>query len=117
MEYGKQLWNRVSVAAYQWKDKKASSEDDVAPSVMADCWGPGNPGTAFVVLYPFGEILGVLYMWLLNIQSEGEQQQHRTNDQEQLLKFTADHQPYVFILGVPKLSCKCLKDDLFEVYF
>ncbi|KAL5977003.1 hypothetical protein ACLOJK_021341 [Asimina triloba] len=115
MEYGKQLWNRVSVAPYQRKDSDANSEDDAAPRVMACCWGPGKPATTFVMLDSSGEMLDVLYTGSLNIRSQGEQQQRRKNDQQRLLKFMTDHQPHVVILGAANLSCKRLKDDIFEI--
>ncbi|XP_058105794.1 transcription elongation factor SPT6 homolog [Magnolia sinica] len=118
MEYGKQLWNRVSVAPYQRKDTDAGSEDDAAPRVMACCWGPGKPATTFVMLDSSGEMLDVLYTGSLSLRSpSANEQQRKKNDQQRLLKFMTDHQPHVVILGAVNLNCKRLKDDIYEVIF
>lgn len=116
MEYGKVLWNKVSVGPYQQKENDISSDDEAAPRVMACCWGPGKPATTFVMLDSSGEVLDVLYTGSLTIRSQNvNDQQRKKNDQERVLKFMTDHQPHVAVLGAVNLSCVRLKDDIYEV--
>ncbi|XP_077219251.1 global transcription factor group B1 [Tasmannia lanceolata] len=115
LEYGKQVWNKVSVAPYPLKD---NDSDDAAPRVMACCWGPGNPATTFVMLDSSGEMLDVLYTGSISVRSQSvNEQQRKKNDQQRVLKFMMDHQPHVVVLGAVNLSCTRLKDDIFEIIF
>lgn len=118
MEYGKVLWNKVSVGPYQRKENDINSDDEAAPRVMACCWGPGKPATTFVMLDSSGEVLDVLYTGSLTLRSQNvNDQQRKKNDQERVLKFMTDHQPHVVVLGAVNLSCTRLKDDIYEVSF
>lgn len=118
MEYGKALWNKVSVGPYQQKENDLSSDDEAAPRVMACCWGPGKPQTTFVMLDSSGEMQDVLYTASLTIRSQSVgDQQRKKNDQERVLKFMTDHQPHVVVLGAVNLSCTRLKEDIYEVIF
>ncbi|XP_023537141.1 transcription elongation factor SPT6 homolog isoform X2 [Cucurbita pepo subsp. pepo] len=118
MEYGKNLWNKVSVGPYQHKENDISSDEEAAPRVMACCWGPGKPATTFVMLDSAGEVLDVLYTGSLTIRSQNvNDQQRKKNDQERVLKFMTDHQPHVVVLGAVNLSCTRLKDDIYEIIF
>lgn len=114
-EYGKVLWNKVSVGPYQRKESDASSDDEAAPRVMACCWGPGKPATTFVMLDSAGEVLDVLYTGSLTLRSQNiNDQQRKRNDQQRVLKFMTDHQPHVVVLGAVNLSCTKLKEDIYE---
>ncbi|OAY44576.1 transcription elongation factor SPT6 homolog isoform X1 [Manihot esculenta] len=118
LEYGKVLWNKVSVGPYQRKENDVSSDDEAAPRVMACCWGPGKPATTFVMLDSSGEVLDVLYAGSLTLRSQNvNDQQHKKNDQQRVLKFMTDHQPHVVVLGAVNLSCTKLKDDIYEIIF
>ncbi|KAJ4980659.1 hypothetical protein NE237_031496 [Protea cynaroides] len=118
MEYGKNLWNKVSVAPYQRKESDIASDDEAAPRVMACCWGPGKPSTIFVMLDSSGEVLDVLYTGSLSVKSQNVNDQRRKkNDQQRVLKFMTDHQPQVVVLGAVNLSCTRLKDDIYEIIF
>ncbi|KAF3790785.1 Transcription elongation factor [Nymphaea thermarum] len=127
LEYGSQLWSKVSVAPYKRKendaqakdaDDEVATEEEVAPRVMACCWGPGKPATTFVMLDSSGEVLDVLYTGFLSIRSQSaNHQQRKKMDQERLLKFMTEHHPHVVVLGAVNLSCPRLKDDIFEVIF
>lgn len=116
MEYGKVLWDKVSVAPYQRKENDVNSEEEAAPRVMACCWGPGKPATTFVMLDSSGEVLDVLYCGSLSLRSQNvNDQQRKKNDQQRVLKFMTDHQPHVVVLGAVNLSCARLKEDIYEV--
>ncbi|TKY62758.1 Transcription elongation factor SPT6 [Spatholobus suberectus] len=118
MEYGKALWNKVSVGPYQQKENDLGSDDEAAPRVMACCWGPGKPQTTFVMLDSSGEVLDLLYTGSLTFRSQNvNDQQRKKNDQERVLKFMTDHQPHVVVLGAVNLSCTRLKEDIYEVIF
>lgn len=115
MEYGRILWEKVSVAPYQRKEND-SSDEEAAPRVMACCWGPGKPATTFVMLDSSGEVLDVLYAGSLSIRGQSvNDQQRKKNDQQRVLKFMMDHQPHVVVLGAVNLSCTRLKEDIYEV--
>ncbi|XP_004309652.1 PREDICTED: transcription elongation factor SPT6-like [Fragaria vesca subsp. vesca] len=115
-EYGKVLWNKVSVGPYQRKENDISTDDEAAPRVMACCWGPGKPATTFVMLDSSGEVLDVLYTGSLTLRSQNvNDQQRKKNDQERVLKFMTEHQPHVAVLGAANLSCVRLKEDIYEV--
>ncbi|KAK6933979.1 Spt6, SH2 domain, partial [Dillenia turbinata] len=117
LEYGRLLWNKVSVAPYQRKENE-NSDDEVGPKVMACCWGPGKPATTFVMLDTSGEVLDVLYAGSLSLRSQNvNDKQRKKNDQERVLKFMMDHQPHVVVLGAVNLSCTRLKDDIYEIIF
>ncbi|XP_022765684.1 transcription elongation factor SPT6 homolog isoform X1 [Durio zibethinus] len=117
-EYGKGLWNKVSVGPYQRKENDINSDEEAAPRVMACCWGPGNPATTFVMLDSSGEVLDVLYTSSLTLRSQNvNDQQRKKNDQQRVLKFMTDHQPHVVVLGAVNLSCTRLKDDIYEIIF
>ncbi|GMJ14356.1 hypothetical protein HRI_005104800 [Hibiscus trionum] len=118
LEYGKDLWNKVSVGPYQRKENDSNSDEEAAPRVMACCWGPGKPATTFVMLDSFGEVLDVLYTGSLTLRSQNvNDQQRKKNDQQRVLKFMTDHQPHVVVLGAVNLSCTRLKDDIYEIIF
>ncbi|XP_044467920.1 transcription elongation factor SPT6 homolog [Mangifera indica] len=118
LEYGKDLWNKISVGPYQRKDNDIISDDEAAPRVMACCWGPGKPATSFVMLDSSGEVLDVLYAGSLTLRSQNvNDQQRKKNDQQRVLKFMMDHQPHVVVLGAVNLSCTGLKDDIYEIIF
>ncbi|GKV32699.1 hypothetical protein SLEP1_g41286 [Rubroshorea leprosula] len=118
LEYGKALWNKVSVGPYQRKDNDINSDEEAAPRVMACCWGPGKPATTFVMLDSSGEVLDVLYTASLILRSQNvNDQQRKKNDQQRVLKFMSDHQPHVVVLGAVNLSCTKLKDDIYEIIF
>ncbi|XWS74617.1 hypothetical protein CRYUN_Cryun01aG0014000 [Craigia yunnanensis] len=117
LEYGKGLWNKVSVGPYQRKENDINSDEEAAPRVMACCWGPGKPATTFVMLDSSGEVLDVLYTGSLTLRSQNvNDQQRKKNDQQRVLKFMTDHQPHV-VLGAVNLSCTRLKDDIYEIIF
>ncbi|KAF3442193.1 hypothetical protein FNV43_RR16109 [Rhamnella rubrinervis] len=118
MEYGKVLWNKVSVGPYQRKENDINSDEEAAPRVMACSWGPGKPATTFVMLDSSGEVLDVLYTGSLTLRSQNvTDQQRKKNDQERVLKFMTDHQPHVVVLGAVNLSCTRLKEDIYEIIF
>lgn len=117
MEYGRLLWDRVSVAPYQRKESD-SSDEETAPRVMACCWGPGKPATTFVMLDSSGEVIDVLYAGSLSLRGQNvNDQQKKKNDQQRVLKFMMDHQPHVVVLGAVNLSCTRLKEDIYEIIF
>ncbi|CAN0922993.1 Transcription elongation factor SPT6 homolog [Linum grandiflorum] len=111
-EYGQALWNKISVGPYQRAENDRSSDDEAAPRVMACCWGRGNAETTFVMLDADGEVLDVLYTASL----ASRDQQRKRYDQQQVMKFMMDHQPHVVALGAVNLSCKRLKDDIYDIY-
>ncbi|GAB4839170.1 Transcription elongation factor spt6, partial [Ancistrocladus abbreviatus] len=118
LEYGRLLWDKVSVAPYQLKENDLSSDDEAAPRVMACCWGPGKPSTTFVMLDSYGEIVDVLEAGSISLRSQNvNDQQRKKNDQQNLLKFMTEHQPRVVVLGAVNLSCTRLKDDIYEIVF
>eukprot|EP00268_Persea_americana_P027117 TRINITY_DN265_c0_g1_i1.p1 TRINITY_DN265_c0_g1~~TRINITY_DN265_c0_g1_i1.p1 ORF type:complete len:1608 (-),score=448.42 TRINITY_DN265_c0_g1_i1:517-5340(-) len=118
MEYGKHLWDKVSVAPYQRKESDAAADLDAAPRVLACCWGPGNPATTFVMLDSAGEVVDVLYAGSISIRSQSvNDQQRKQNDLQRVQKFMMDHQPHVVVLGAANLSCAKLKEDIYEIIF
>ncbi|KAL6988106.1 Transcription elongation factor spt6 [Sarracenia purpurea var. burkii] len=119
MEYGKIMWDKVSVAPYQRKDKEVILDDEAAaPKVMACCWGPGKPSTTFVMLDSSGEVVDTLEAGFLSVRSQNvNQQQRRRNDYQRVRKFMTDHQPHVVVLGAVNLSCTRLKEDIYEIIF
>ncbi|ONK61390.1 uncharacterized protein A4U43_C08F29410 [Asparagus officinalis] len=118
MEYGRHLWSKVSVAPYQKKEVDNDTEDESDLRVMACCWGPGKPATTFVMLDSSGEVVDVLYAGSISSRSQSvADKQRKQLDQQRLLKFMTDHQPHVVCLGTANLSCRPLKDDIYEVIF
>ncbi|KAL9240041.1 hypothetical protein vseg_014304 [Gypsophila vaccaria] len=118
LEYGKRLWDKVSVAPYQRKGSEISSDDEIAPRVMACCWGPGKPANTFVMLDSFGEIVDVLEAGSISLKSHNAADQMRKkHDQQNLARFMTEHQPEVVVLGAVNLSCTRLKDDIYETVF
>ncbi|XP_058738376.1 transcription elongation factor SPT6 homolog [Vicia villosa] len=119
MEYGKALWNKVSVGPYQQQKENDLTLDDVAaPRVMACSWGPGKPQTTFVMLDSSGEVQDVLHTGSLTQRSQNvHDQQRKKSDEKRVLKFMTDHQPHVVVLGAANLSCPRLKEDIYEVIF
>jgi transcription elongation factor SPT6 len=122
MEYGKQLWNKITVAPWKKKDadKKDSDidlDDETELRVMACCWGPGKPATTFVMLDSSGELVDVLYAGSISNRSQGVAEKQRKNDQQRVLKFMTDHQPHVVCVGASNYNCRQLKDDIYEVLF
>ncbi|KAJ1271237.1 hypothetical protein BS78_06G113500 [Paspalum vaginatum] len=123
MEYGKQLWKKVTVAPWKKKDadKKDADidlDDESELRVMACCWGPGKPATTFVMLDSSGELVDVLYAGSISNRSQGvAEQQRKKNDQQRVLKFMTDHQPHVVCVGASNYNCRQLKDDIYEVIF
>ncbi|KAG6411761.1 hypothetical protein SASPL_129845 [Salvia splendens] len=117
-DYGRQLWDKVSVAPYQRKENDANSDEETAPRVMACCWGPGKPATTFVMLDSSGEVLDVLHAGSLSIRGQSvNEQQRKRNDQQRVQKFMMDHQPHIVVLGANNLSCTRLKEDIYEIIF
>ncbi|KAL6271298.1 hypothetical protein ACE6H2_028209 [Prunus campanulata] len=117
VEYGKVLWNKVSVGPYHRKENDSSSDGEAAPRVMACCWGPGKPATTFVMLDSSGEVVDVLYAGSFTLHSHDvNDQKLKKNDEERVLKFMIDHQPLVAILGCVNLSCTRLKEAIHEIY-
>ncbi|KAJ7976530.1 Transcription elongation factor spt6 [Quillaja saponaria] len=117
MEYGKVLWNKVSVGPYHRKDNDLSSDDEAAPRVMACCCSPVKP-TTFVMLDSSGEVIDVLHTGALTLRSQNvNDQQRKKNDEERVLKFMTDHQPHVVVLGAANLSCTRLKEDIYEIIY
>ncbi|CAI9779564.1 unnamed protein product [Fraxinus pennsylvanica] len=117
-DYGKLLWDKVSVSPYQRKENDANSDEEAAPRVMACCWGPGKPAITFVMLDSSGEVLDVLYAGSLSEAPVLQlHQQRKKNDQQRVQKFMMDHQPHVVVLGAVNLSCTRLKEDIYEIIF
>ncbi|KZV22488.1 hypothetical protein F511_19708 [Dorcoceras hygrometricum] len=117
-EYGKLLWDKVSVAPFQRKGNDISSNEEFAPRVLACCWGPGKPATSFVMLDSSGEIEDVLNAGCLNLRGQTVNDlQRKKNDQQRVQKFIMDHQPHVVVLGAANLSCTRLKEDIYEIIF
>ncbi|KAG6382549.1 hypothetical protein SASPL_157779 [Salvia splendens] len=117
-DYGRLLWDKVSVAPYQRKENDARYDEETAPRVMACCWGPGKPATTFVMLDSSGEVLDVLHAGSISIRGQsGNEQQRKRNDQQRVLKFMMDHQPHIVVLGATNLSCTRLKDGIYEIMF
>ncbi|KAL6610566.1 hypothetical protein ACP70R_040535 [Stipagrostis hirtigluma subsp. patula] len=123
MEYGKQLWKKVTVAPWKKKDAEKKDteidlDDESELRVMACCWGPGKPATTFVMLDSSGELVDVLYAGSISNRSHGvAEQQRKKNDQQRVLKFMTDHQPQVVCVGASNYNCRQLKDDIYEVIF
>lgn len=114
VEYGKRLWSKVSVAPYQRPDSE--EDEEASQKVMACCWGPGKPPTTFVMLDSAGELLDVLHAGSINIRSSGaNEQQRKKNDQQRVLNFMIEHQPYAVCVGAANMTCKTLKDEINEV--
>ncbi|XP_076921812.1 transcription elongation factor SPT6 homolog isoform X1 [Bidens hawaiensis] len=118
MEYGKHIWDKVSVAPYPKKDHDDNSSDDyeAAPRVMACCWGPGNPATTFVMLDSCGDVVDILYASSISGQNPNDQQR-KFHDQQRVVKFMKDHQPQAVVLGAVNLSCFPLRETIFEIIF
>ncbi|KAL3637090.1 Transcription elongation factor spt6 [Castilleja foliolosa] len=117
-EYGKLLWDKVSVSPYQRRESDVNSDEETAPRVMACCWGPGKPSTTFVMLDSSGEVLDVLHAGSLSARGQSiDEQQRKKNDQQRVQKFMLDHQPHVVALGAANLSCTRLKEDIYEIIF
>ncbi|EPS71600.1 hypothetical protein M569_03159, partial [Genlisea aurea] len=117
-EYGKLLWDKVSVAPFQPKSNDGNSDEEPIPRVMACCWGPGKPATTFVMLDSSGEVLDVLHAGSLSLRGQTiNEQQSKKNDQQRVQKFMMDHQPHVVVLGAANFSCTRLKEDIYEIIF
>ncbi|KAK8925663.1 hypothetical protein KSP39_PZI018098 [Platanthera zijinensis] len=119
LEYGKQLWDKVSVAPYQ---RKGNAEDiyneESELRVMACCTGAGKSPNTFVMLDSAGEVVDIIYAAYISIRSQGVvEQQRKKGDQERLLRFITEHQPHVGCLGASSLGAKQLKEDIYEVIF
>lgn len=115
MEYGKELWNRVSVAPHQYRGNANGKEKGSAAKVMACCWGTGKPGTTFVMLDSNGELVDVIHAGSLTLRSQNiNDQQRKKNDQQRLLKLLSNHRPKVIIIGA-NTSCIRLRDEINEV--
>uniref|UniRef100_A0ACD5ZST6 Uncharacterized protein n=1 Tax=Avena sativa TaxID=4498 RepID=A0ACD5ZST6_AVESA len=124
LEYGKQLWDKVSVSPWKKKDEGEKDDEEIdlddEPDlrVMACCWGPGNPATTFVMLDSSGELLDVLYAGSISSKSRGGAEQERKNEDEQrAVKFMTDHQPHVLCVGASNMNSRQLKEAIFEVIF
>ncbi|KAG8391086.1 hypothetical protein BUALT_Bualt01G0151200 [Buddleja alternifolia] len=115
-EFGKLLWDKVSVAPFQRKLNDVNSDDEAAPRIMACCWGPGEPATTFVMLDSSGEILDVLHAGSLNLHGQSDNEQERTKmDQQQVENFMEDHRPHVLVVGAANMSCVQLNLDIFPI--
>ncbi|KAM0888787.1 hypothetical protein ACQ4PT_028125 [Festuca glaucescens] len=126
MEYGKQLWDKVSASPWKKKKDEREKDDDEIDldeeselRVMACCWGPGNPTTTFVMLDSSGELVDVLYAGSISTKSRGgaDEQQRNKDNQQRVVKFMTDHQPHVVCVGASNLNCRQLREDLYEVFF
>ncbi|XP_042395241.1 transcription elongation factor SPT6 homolog [Zingiber officinale] len=118
MEYGKQLWNKVSIAPFKRKDAENDLEDESESRVMACCWGPGKPATTIVMLDSAGEMVDVLYAGSISVRSQAAaDQQRKKNDHHRVLKFMTDHHPHAVCVGAANMACRQLKDDIYEVIF
>jgi transcription elongation factor SPT6 len=123
VEYGQQLFNKITAAPWKKKDADNKDEDidlddESELRVMACCWGPGKPATTFVMLDSSGELVDVLYAGSISNRSQGvAEQQRKKNDQQRLLKFMMDHQPHVVCVGASNYNCRQLKDDIYEVLY
>ncbi|KAM0918249.1 hypothetical protein ACQ4PT_008855 [Festuca glaucescens] len=125
MEYGKQLWDKVSASPWKKKDERKKDDDEIDLDeeselrVMACCWGPGNPTTTFVMLDSSGELVDVLYAGSISTKSRGgaDEQQRNKDNQQRVVKFMTDHQPHVVCVGASNLNCRQLREDLYEVFF
>ncbi|CAM0913303.1 unnamed protein product [Alopecurus aequalis] len=124
LEYGKQLWDKVSVAPWKKKDEREKDDeidlDDEESElrVMACCWGPGNPANTFVMLDSSGELVDVLYAGSICTKSRGgAEDQRKINDEQRAVKFMIDHQPHVVCIGASNMNCRKLKEAIFEVIF
>ncbi|XP_058740461.1 transcription elongation factor SPT6 homolog isoform X1 [Vicia villosa] len=118
MEYGKALWNKVSVGPYQQNENDLSPDDEAAPRVMACSWDLGKPQTTFVMLDSSGEVQDVLYTESLTLTSQVvNDQQRKKNDEKRLSKFITDHQPHVVVLGAANWPCTRLREVIYEVIF
>ncbi|CAL9765594.1 unnamed protein product [Musa acuminata subsp. burmannicoides] len=118
MEYGKQLWTKVSIAPFKRKDADIDSDDESESRVMACCWGPGKPATTIVMLDSAGEMVDVLYAGSISVRSQAvAEQQRKKNDHQRVLKFMTDHQPHAVCVGAANMACRQLKDDIYEVIF
>jgi transcription elongation factor SPT6 len=124
MEYGKQLWDKVSASPWKKKDEREKVDDEADLNeeselkVMACCWGPGNPTTTFVMLDSSGELVDVLYAGSISTKSRGGAEQQRNKDnQQRVVKFMTDHQPNVVCVGASNLNSRQLREDLYEVLF
>ncbi|GLT74544.1 hypothetical protein SLA2020_463320 [Shorea laevis] len=116
MEYGKQLWKRVSVGPYLDKENIANLEKGIPARVMACCRGPGNPATTFVMLDSSGELLDVLDVDSLHLRSQNVYAlQRKKSDKLRVLKFIVNHQPHVIVIGAANVSCVELKDTIKEI--
>ncbi|KAJ4828465.1 hypothetical protein Tsubulata_018175 [Turnera subulata] len=116
MEYGKQFWNRASVAPYKCKNNICNLEEGLAPRVMACCWGPGKPPTTFVVLDSCGQLLDVMEAGSLFLRSQSvNDQQRKANNQQRVVKFILTYRPDVIIIGAVNVSSTRLKDDIKEI--
>uniref|UniRef100_A0ACD5XYJ0 Uncharacterized protein n=1 Tax=Avena sativa TaxID=4498 RepID=A0ACD5XYJ0_AVESA len=123
-EYGKQLWDKVSVSPWKKKDEGEKDDEEIDLDdeselrVMACCWGPGNPATTFVMLDSSGELVDVLYAGSISNKSRGGAEQERKNEDEQrAVKFMTDHQPHVLCVGASNMNSRQLKEAIFEVIF
>ncbi|XP_028790109.1 transcription elongation factor SPT6 homolog isoform X2 [Neltuma alba] len=115
MDYGKELWNRVSVVPYLCRGNVTAREKGAASKVMACCWGTGKPGTTFVMLDSKGELVDAIHASSLTLRSQNiNDQQRRKNDQQRLLKFLMNHKPQVIVIGA-NASCIRLRDDVNEI--
>jgi transcription elongation factor SPT6 len=71
MEYGKQLWNKVTVAPWKKKDADIDLDDESELRVMACCSGPRKPSITFVMLDSSGELVDVLHVGSVSNMSQG----------------------------------------------
>ena len=56
-----------------------------------------------------------MYAGSLSLLSKNVDPQRKKDETQRLLKFMTDHQPHVIVLGAANLSCKRLKDEIYEV--
>lgn len=116
MEYGRQLWNKVSVAPFRPKDPDNDWEGASEARVMACCWGPGKPATTMVMLDSTGEMVDMLYAGSISVRSQAvADQQRKRNDHQRLIKFMTGHKPHAICVGAANMACRQLKDDISDV--
>ncbi|KAI4983496.1 hypothetical protein ZWY2020_025362 [Hordeum vulgare] len=124
VEYGKQLWSKVSVAPW----KKADIIDEMGLRVMACCIDPANKRITFVMLDTSGNLVDVLCTCSIRAKSkdqskyskplqEKEEREKRQPDlfvQKEVVQFVANHLPNVICIGASKEYCRGLKYDLHQ---
>lgn len=114
---GSELWKMVAVAPYSNAKMKTEMEDVAAEgeSVMACCWGPGNPPTTFVMLDMSGEVIDKIETAHIRARSQTtsiEQTKKKATNYKEVVDLVKDHKPSVLVFGAAKLCCRNLKEEV-----